>query len=203
VRQRRDTGGMAKEKYEGQTDLQLFLLRSGFSQRNFFVDSQCSRLKTVAELTEDNEKSLPYTLEDIAHNARQFIDAGMSPEKAFAILVGKDGFQLLRGLAMTLARQIEKKSKSAKAGSPETASAAPVMRQQTTDDFQVVETTNGGFRVQDLTDDHIGDEWFKTRAEAEDWIKVNAPLGQTNIPSGCRLDWKTGSVAVKAAKSGK
>jgi hypothetical protein len=100
--------------------LQLFgcLSRMNFSQSNFFADDDFRRFKTAEEFkTDENGHSfLPYTLEDIAHQATQIIDAGMAPEKVFAVILDKDGFQLVRALAFTIAQQVEKKAKTAKVG---------------------------------------------------------------------------------------
>jgi hypothetical protein len=108
-----------KEGLDKDGALQLFgcLHRMDVSPTNFFVEGVFDRFKTAKEFIEgeDGHHSLPYTLEDIAHNVRQFIDAGMAPEKAFATIL-QNGFPLVHALAFTIAREVEKKAKAAKAG---------------------------------------------------------------------------------------
>jgi len=67
-------------------------------------------------------------------------------------------------------------------------------RQMTETDFQVIEFVEG-FGVQCVLDAFVHEEQFETRAEAEEWIRKNAPKGRTGITTleEIRDQWRLAS----------
>ena len=95
-----------------RTEFELYLLSLNMSPRNFF---KRDRLKTYDEILKENGNQLPYSLEDISHNAKKFLDLGKSPEEVFWMMSqngkGKDdmAFLLMSALAQTIARHAYQK----------------------------------------------------------------------------------------------
>jgi hypothetical protein len=87
----------------GRALLALKLPYSGF----FNVDKDgkpFGELMTIEQLTEQNNKSLPYNLGDLDHQARLFLKNGMSPREAFIMVCGEEpAFRLMRALAASIA----------------------------------------------------------------------------------------------------